>query len=368
MELTVTNISLLIGGLILVALVADGIRRTIRARRSELRMNLDLKVSGTSDVDPLDDLNHELPSGGARVISRNGESYVSEERDDLAHGEVQDTPTEIDTEFEAAVAEDSFSDASLGDYESQEDRDEYSDEPLYADDEEVVESHHTTYADVELRTVPDDFPTNIQPVMPTQLAIDIPELAETVDDVEAEVTGEPERDDYSRTAVKSQDDDGYQEAELEPGHNLRVSDDVLTVFVRAKSGRSFVGFDVVAALLENQVKYGAKRIFHAHDGNNTREEVTFSVANMVEPGFFDLDSIDDFETTGLIFFMGLPKHHADASLKQMISVARKVAQALEGDLYDQELSAFTQQTLLHYQERVHEFERQRLTAAHTEEH
>lgn len=363
MELTVTNISLLIGGLILVALVADGIRRTIRARRSELRMNLDLKVSGTPNVDPLDDLNHELPSGGARVISRNGESYVSEEREELARGVVQDSPTEM----EPVVAEDSFADEPVGDYDSQEDRDEYNDEPVYAD-EEVVESHQTTYADVELRTVPDDFPTHIQPEMPTQLAIDIPELAETVDDVEAEVTGEPEGDDYSEAVVKSQDDDSYQEAELEPGHNLRVSDDVLTVFVRAKNGRSFVGFDVVAALLENQVKYGAKRIFHAHDGNNTREEVTFSVANMVEPGYFDLDSIDDFETTGLIFFMGLPKHHADASLKQMISVARKVAQALEGDLYDQELSAFTQQTLLHYQERVHEFERQRLTSAHTEEH
>lgn len=364
MELTVTNISLLIGALILVALVADGIRRTIRARRSELRMNLDLKVSGSSEIDPLDDLNHELPSGGARVISRSGESYVEEEREEDVHERVQDSYGES----EPVQAEEAFVEAQTIEDEPLETETEttYAEEPLYTEDEEAIDTHHSTYADVELRTVPDDFPTNIEPVMPTQLAIDIPELEETVDDVSTDISEESVRDDYSETALKPQQVDDHQE--LEPGHNLRVSDDVLTVFVRAKSGRSFVGFDVVAALLENQVKYGAKRIFHAHDGNDTREEVTFSVANMVEPGYFDLDTIDDFETTGLIFFLGLPKRHADASLKQMISVARKVAQVLEGDLFDQEMSAFTQQTLLHYQERVHEFERQRLTSAHTEEH
>lgn len=69
MEFGVREWMILIGGLLILALIADGVRRMIRERRDELRMSLNPRQRRAEDDD---DYTSELPSGGARVVPRDG--------------------------------------------------------------------------------------------------------------------------------------------------------------------------------------------------------------------------------------------------------------------------------------------------------
>ncbi|CAH0990379.1 Cell division protein ZipA [Sinobacterium norvegicum] len=62
MELGMREWMLLIGALLILLVLADGVRRVIQDRRSNMRMKVASK-------DPIDDYLSELPNGGARVVS-----------------------------------------------------------------------------------------------------------------------------------------------------------------------------------------------------------------------------------------------------------------------------------------------------------
>ncbi|WP_298635167.1 cell division protein ZipA [uncultured Umboniibacter sp.] len=298
MELNLQNISILVGVLILLVLALDGLRRSIRARRSEIRMNLNLKDGLDKDV--LEELSHELPRGGARVVNRNGETI-----DAYAEG---DTEVSADESVDPIYDETTKREPSFGVTPNQ----------VEFDFPEVKEAATTHVASGN-----EDFDLN-----------EVPTLTESVE--------EP-----APAPLVSQ----------EPGHNLEPGDEVLTIFVRARKGTQFGGHEVVEALLRSGVNYGSKKIFHAHFDDKLKNEVSFSVANMVEPGYFDIEALSEFSTTGLIFFMSLPKQNPHIALRTMVDAARSTSTALDGEVFDSDLSVFTQQTLTHYENRLHEFTR-----------
>ncbi|MEQ3695650.1 MAG: cell division protein ZipA [Pseudomonadales bacterium] len=297
MELNLQNISILVGVIILLVLALDGLRRSIRARRSEIRMNLNLKDGLDKDV--LEELSHELPTGGARVVNRDGEeehAYPESEDETLS-----DDLTNLHYD-EVAKGE-----PSLG-------------------------------------------------VTPNQVEFDFPEAEEANSRIATD-TQEFDLEDVPTLTESVEEPATAPLASQEPGHNLEPGDDVLTIFVRARKGTQFGGHEVVEALLRSGVNYGSKKIFHAHFDDKLKNEVSFSVANMVEPGYFDIEALSEFSTTGLIFFMSLPKEHPHMALRTMVDAARSTATALDGEVFDSDLSVFTQQTLTHYENRLHEFTR-----------
>ena len=80
---------------------------------------------------------------------------------------------------------------------------------------------------------------------------------------------------------------------------------------------------------------GDMDIFHCLDRFEDETRVYFSMANMVKPGTFPFDDMDDFSTPGVLLFAQLEGDPEDMTiLDEMIATARKLAMALNGDVLD----------------------------------
>ena len=137
--------------------------------------------------------------------------------------------------------------------------------------------------------------------------------------------------------------------------------EVLVLNVAAKDGRVFAGDDLLQALITSGLKFGDMNIFHKRLSKEHQSAIIFSVANMLNPGTFDLNKIDEFATLGISFFLALPTpiYNLDA-FEQMLSVAQEIRDTLGGDLKDDQRNVMTGQTIEHYRQRIRDFELRRL--------
>ena len=140
--------------------------------------------------------------------------------------------------------------------------------------------------------------------------------------------------------------------------------EVLVINVMAKAGRSFSGDDLMQVLITAGLKFGEMNIFHQRYGNDSRAPLIFSVANVLNPGTFDLNNMENFSTLGISLFLALPAaiHNMDA-FEQMLVVAQRVRGALDGELRDDHRNVMTAQTIEHYRQRISDFELRRLKSA-----
>jgi cell division protein ZipA len=107
---------------------------------------------------------------------------------------------------------------------------------------------------------------------------------------------------------------------------------IISLRLISRSGQFSAG-TVVAALQEAGLTRGRYGIFH-FCAPDTDPEI-FSVANLVEPGSFDFDDIDQSTLPGMTFFMVLPgPQDAVSRFDQMVRTARLVAVELNGELVD----------------------------------
>lgn len=138
-------------------------------------------------------------------------------------------------------------------------------------------------------------------------------------------------------------------------------EEVLIINVMAHKGEMFNGADLLDIVLKCGMRYGSMDIFHRHSDTKGEGALLFSMANMVKPGTFDLDAMDEFETPGVSLFMTLPiKADSMQSFDLMADTARAIAETLDGELKDEQRSVMTRQTLEHCRERIRNFERLRL--------
>ena len=82
--------------------------------------------------------------------------------------------------------------------------------------------------------------------------------------------------------------------------------------------------------------------------------VVVGVANMVESGVLDPNTLADGETPGLVTFMGVPDDPAQAlkTFNSMVAASRRLAQRLDVTLCDETRSALTAQAENHMRDRV----------------
>jgi cell division protein ZipA len=89
--------------------------------------------------------------------------------------------------------------------------------------------------------------------------------------------------------------------------------------------------------------------------------VLFSLANMFNPGTFDLENIDKLATRGVSLFMTLPGPGEPLhNFNLMHNAAKKLADEFGGQVLDGQRSVLTVQTVRHYVDKIREFQRQQL--------
>ena len=119
------------------------------------------------------------------------------------------------------------------------------------------------------------------------------------------------------------------------------------------------GAALLPSLLTLGMKYGEMNIFHRHQDNAGNGAVTFSLANMLNPGSFELDTMETFVTQGVSLFMTLPNANDPfAAFEQMLGAAKQLAAEFNAQIVDDKRNVMTKQTEQHYVGKIREFDRQ----------
>ena len=136
--------------------------------------------------------------------------------------------------------------------------------------------------------------------------------------------------------------------------------ELIVLNVLAPTGTSYHGRSLVEAMQSQSLKYGDMNIFHRVD-QKTKTKL-FSVANALEPGTFDLSDLDDFQSSGVTFFMQLPAPNDPSIIFDlMLNTARNLVLELGGSLKDEQMSVLTGQTVEHMRQRIADFSRRRMS-------
>ncbi|QUM75829.1 cell division protein ZipA [Moritella sp. 24] len=110
---------------------------------------------------------------------------------------------------------------------------------------------------------------------------------------------------------------------------------VFVINIMAREGKNIAGAELLQELSAFGFKFGAMNIFHRHVDAAGKGPVIFSLANMVKPGVFDIDTMEQFESPGVSLFMMFPcAGQASHNYSLMLSAAERIAEGVDGLLMD----------------------------------
>ena len=384
MEFSVREWTIIVGVLLIVAVFLDGYRRVRNERSNRIRVSLSKQVFNqqpSSATDAEGGPNPELPNGGARVIGKRREDLRLQQSvpvliepvavEPIAPREPAPEP-EPDAELEPEPEfETPFADID-------------DPEPITASrNDEVEPTVSLRVADEDREehardSWPRENPAGADDEYRDEARTDLFNLFEE----SAHTSAPPERDEpeaggHGHEEFGQKLDSALKplrnlflrkesvaieppaaEAEIEPGD----PQEVLVVNVLCKDGQVFKGPDLLQLLLACDLRFGKRSIFHRYEKANAKGAIQFSVANLVEPGTFNLDAIDSFTTPGVCFFMSLPGPEQPlTAFNYMVETAQVLVRHLHAELRDDAHSVMTAQTIEHCRQRIRDFERRQLT-------
>jgi cell division protein ZipA len=148
--------------------------------------------------------------------------------------------------------------------------------------------------------------------------------------------------------------------------SLDVEPLVLALTVMAKNKNQFSGSDIKNAVEAEGVKHGNMDIFHFLMEGKT--DPIFSIASVVEPGSFDMEKIDEYETPGLSLFCQFPNSMEDSEVfNVMLTKAQAISENLGGQLCDDKRNLLTEQSTAHYRDQIAAFEHEVMLARKKQE-
>ena len=129
--------------------------------------------------------------------------------------------------------------------------------------------------------------------------------------------------------------------------------DVLVMHLMANKGEMLNGGDLLDASVEVGLRYGAMKIFHRHLKDDGSGAVLFSMANLLNPGTFDLNTMAKITTPGVTLFMALDDiDDPSGAFEIMIEAVNTMAEKLPLNVMDESRSSMTAQTIDHYRQRA----------------
>jgi cell division protein ZipA len=158
-----------------------------------------------------------------------------------------------------------------------------------------------------------------------------------------------------------EEDKAFAEQDQAEGSVVAGIDQVLSIIVVANEPQGFYGEQLQGLAEACGMVHGTMDLFHRHEDSLLEGQTQFSMANMTESGSFDLHTMSNVHTAGVVFFMTLPSaNDSIRAFDYMLETAQCLANNLGGELYDENRSVLRAQTVEHYRQRIREFERQRL--------
>lgn len=132
--------------------------------------------------------------------------------------------------------------------------------------------------------------------------------------------------------------------------------EVLMLFVDKPDGDAIDGAKLLPTLLTLGFKYGEMDFFHRHQDSSGKGEVLFSLANMYNPGTFDIDNMEQLETRGLTIFMTLPNAIEPLqAFNMMHNAAKKIADEFGATVLDDKRRPLDVAIVRSYVEKIRKF-------------
>jgi cell division protein ZipA len=318
--------------LLIIAIVLDGIRRARKGNSGSVKLSRNARKVDKYFEEQDVGASSDFPSGGARVVADSNDEIEAEKPKKAPQRKTQE-PAQESLDFGEPVP-------MLMESVEAEEHDDVA--------EKAQESANTSFGDDA---------SHLEPSLGNLDDLDsIDESVEVHSESEIAVEKPAHRFNFQRKKAQ---------AEIEPtsAENDKPNEEIeelLIINVMAKPGLAFNGIDLQNAFVAAQLKYGARQIFHRHLDNDGDASVLYSVANMIEPGFFNLAEMNQLQTPGVCMFLTLPCDGSSIeAYDDMADTALTIARDLDGELKDENRSVMTRQTIEHGRQKVIEFERRR---------
>ena len=322
LELGMREWMLLAGVALVVVILLDAIRRSIKQGAENERL---MRAKRSSRKEPHADFDwlKELPNGGARVIYRaEGDEDSIPSGRELADEALDTETTDIGTSKTIGRSAQSDAGSSIATSKIEE-----SDAPVLDPDPQDAGECASS------ESAPGLAPTPLNSA-PSGQTVDWLETLDTDEDAIEEV----------QTLIE----------DTPPEH-------VLLIHLKADDHKPYEGDTLLQLLLACDLRFGDLGFFHRHEQSGGRGPIQFSVANLLKPGVFDIDSMSSLQTAGVVFFMRVPgPKDLLTAYDAMLETARAVVQHLGGTLLDHSHSVLTKQAIEHDKTLLREYARKQL--------
>ncbi|AVI61229.1 cell division protein ZipA [Halomonas sp. GFAJ-1] len=140
---------------------------------------------------------------------------------------------------------------------------------------------------------------------------------------------------------------------------LTNADEMVVISVLSRDLEGFDGAKLLELMMVCGLRYSREMgVFHRFETESADSELQFSMVNVLKPGTFPIEEMDEFVTPGITFLMPLPgATDSSAAFEAMVETAMVLVRHMGGELKDENRSVMTAQTIEFARQRVHEFER-----------
>lgn len=147
-----------------------------------------------------------------------------------------------------------------------------------------------------------------------------------------------QQEDYSNDETSNKSDDEAN----------RTPSDIIVLYILAKPGKELLGSHINSSVQAMGLSFGDMDIFHYRPGHRN----IFSIANMMEPGSFDANTIHDIRTSGLTVFMQISGTDPLDDLTEMLQRSYQLAGLLDARLCNNRREPLTEQDAENYRAQV----------------
>lgn len=153
----------------------------------------------------------------------------------------------------------------------------------------------------------------------------------------------------TRSEIRSRDVPANKAADPEKTVYL-INGSIVVLHLLAHHPDGMHGLAIRKIFSELNIQHGRKNIFHYYHEN---DDVLFSIANLVEPGIFDLSAMDTFRTPGLTVFMLLDNLlNPRQAFETLLQIVWKLSGRLDARICDARRAPINQQTMADMLEEV----------------
>ena len=133
-----------------------------------------------------------------------------------------------------------------------------------------------------------------------------------------------------------------------------IIDDVVSLFLVVAKDQIIKGEQIYSACLGNNLQYGEMKIFHRINDDG---ETVFSLSDMMKPGWFDIEQINEHKTRGVSLFSQLSMVSDPVGvLDDMLLCAHSVANLLGAQLCGQDRMLLNESTVKMMREKAKRFD------------